>query len=202
MPSSRWHDDTDMIVQSVVGWTFAGRAMLRVLNSGSQARMDWHNLMSTIASEASDLELLKLRTALDHLMLQPNRIIAIRRHLHVGQAIEFLDVRDNTMRQGRVIEFKPDQLLIQAAQDLKFRWMPYACVKIDPVSMPVQPQTSPPRPRREDFALGDTVSFEGRDLIRSFGKIIRINQKTASLLCEDGREWRVSFALLQRVINV
>lgn len=164
--------------------------------------MDWHNLMSTISSQASDLELLKLRTALDHLMLQPNRIIAIRRHLHVGQTIEFLDVRDNTMRQGRVIEFKPDQLLIQAAQDLKFRWMPYACVKIDPTSMPAQPQTASPRPRREDFALGDTVSFEGRDLIRSFGKIIRINQKTASLLCEDGREWRVSFALLQRVINV
>jgi len=46
------------------------------------------------------------------------------------------------------------------------------------------------------------VSFEGRDLIRKFGKIARINQKTASIVCEDRREWRVSFALLQRVINI
>ena len=46
------------------------------------------------------------------------------------------------------------------------------------------------------------MSFEGRDLIRKFGKISRINQKTASIVCEDGREWRVSFALLLRVMNV
>lgn len=49
--------------------------------------MDWHGLMSTLASQASDLELLQLRCALDHLMLQPNRIMAIRRHLHVGQEV-------------------------------------------------------------------------------------------------------------------
>jgi hypothetical protein len=70
-----------------------------------------------------------------------------------------------------------------------------SCAKIPP----------PPKevlPRREDFAVGDKVSFEGRDLIRKLGKIARINQKTASIVCEDRREWRVSFALLQRVINI
>lgn len=164
--------------------------------------MDWHDLMSTLASQASDLELLQLRTALDHLMLQPNRIMAIRRHLHVGQEVDYLDVRDNRMRKGRVIEFKPDQLLIHAAHDLKYRWMPYASVQIDATSMPAQQTTAPMRARREDFAVGDTVSFEGRDLIRKFGTVVRINQKTASLLCEDGLEWRVSYALLQRVVNV
>jgi hypothetical protein len=72
---------------------------------------------------------------------------------------------------------------------------------MDP-SVKAAPQPKEVLPRREDFAVGDTVSFEGRDLIRSFGKISRINQKTASIVCEDGREWRVSFALLQRVMNV
>lgn len=164
--------------------------------------MDWHDLMSTLASQASDLELLQLRTALDHLMLQPTRIMAVRRHLHVGQEIDYLDVRDNRMRKGRVIEFKPDQLLIHAAHDLKYRWILYAAVQIDATTMPAQPATTPVRARREDFAVGDTVSFEGRDLIRNFGTIVRINQKTASLSCDDGLEWRVSFALLQRVVNI
>ena len=58
------------------------------------------------------------------------------------------------------------------------------------------------RLRREDFAPGDAVSFEGRDLIRKFGTIRRTNQKTASITCEDALEWRVSFGLLQRVISV
>ena len=50
--------------------------------------------------------------------------------------------------------------------------------------------------------LGGIQHFEGRDLIRKFGKIARINQKTASIVCEDRHESRVSFALLQRVINI
>jgi hypothetical protein len=163
--------------------------------------MDWHNLMSTLATQASDLELLQLQTAVAHLLMQPARIIAIRQQLHVGQAVQYWDVRDNRMRTAKVIEFKPDQLMIQASHDGKYRRVPYAAVALDSCA-----KTPPPPkevlPRREDFAVGDTVSFEGRDLIRKFGKIERINQKTASIVCEDRHEWRVSFALLQRVINI
>lgn len=165
---------------------------------------DWHDLMSTLASQASDLELLQLRTALDHLLLQPNRIMAVRRHLHVGQEVGYFDVRDSKIHRGRVIEFKPDQLLVQSLRDQKYRWTQYAAVQVDPATMPAQ-QPPPPKvqlARREDFVAGDSVSFEGRDLIRKFGTIERINQKTASILCEDGLQWRVSFGLLQRVVTV
>ncbi len=83
------------------------------------------------------------------------------------------------------------------------RWLPYAAIDVHPESMPVQaPAPAPVRLQREYFAPGDSVSFEGRDLIRKFGTIRRINQKTASIACEDGLEWRVSFGLLQRVIPV
>jgi hypothetical protein len=164
--------------------------------------MDWHNLMSTLASQASDLELLQLQTALENLLMQPARIIAVRQQLHVGQAIQYLDVRDNRMHAATVIEFKPDQLMVHASNGGKYKWIRYAAVAIDPSVKTAPPQPKEMLPRREDFAVGDTVSFEGRDLIRKFGKISRINQKTASILCEDGQEWRVSFALLQRVMNI
>jgi hypothetical protein len=163
--------------------------------------MDWHNLMSTLATQATDLELLQLQTAVEHLLMQPARMIAIRQQLHVGQTVQYLDVRDNRMHGAKVIEFKPDQLMVHASHDGKYKWIRYAAVEMDP-SVKAAPQPKEVLPRREDFAVGDTVSFEGRDLIRSFGKISRINQKTASIVCEDGREWRVSFALLQRVMNV
>jgi hypothetical protein len=38
-------------------------------------------------------------------------MIAIRQQLHVGQTVEYLDVRDNRMHAAKVIEFKPDQLM-------------------------------------------------------------------------------------------
>lgn len=46
--------------------------------------MDWHNLMSTLTTQASDLELLQLQTAVEHLLMQPARMIPIRQQLHVG----------------------------------------------------------------------------------------------------------------------
>ena len=163
--------------------------------------MDWHNLMSTLATQATDLELLQLQTAVEHLLSQPARMTAIRQQLHVGQTVQYLDVRDNRMHAAKVIEFKPDQLMVHASHDGKYKWIRYAAIGLDP-SVKVTQQHKVILPRREDFALGDTVSFEGRDLIRKFGKISRINPKTASIVCEDGHEWRVSFALLQRVMNV
>lgn len=45
------------------------------------------------------------------------------------------------------------------------------------------------------------MSFEGRDLIQRLGTVIRLNQKTATLSC-DGQQWRVSFALLRRVVDL
>jgi len=38
--------------------------------------MHWHNLMSTLATQATDLELLQLQTAVEHLLMQPSRMIA------------------------------------------------------------------------------------------------------------------------------
>ncbi len=54
---------------------------------------------------------------------------------------------------------------------------------------------------RADFALGETVSFEGRDLIQNLGTIVRLNQKTATVSC-DGHQWRVSYALLRHVVDL
>ena len=60
-------------------------------------KQDCHDRMATLAARASDLELLQLRTALDHLMHQPTRTMAIRRHLHVGQLVDYLGVRANQL---------------------------------------------------------------------------------------------------------
>ncbi len=161
--------------------------------------MDWHNVMSSL-QQSSDLELLRLRTAIDHLLAHPPRILAIRQRLHLGQEVEYLSLRENRMRRGRVIEFKPDQVLIQTEDQSKYWWLPYAAVQLD-AAPPPPPEPPPIRPDRRDFAIGDTVSFEGRDLIQRIGTIVRINQKTASLSC-DGQQWRVSFQLLRHVVNL
>lgn len=160
--------------------------------------MDLHDLMSSLR-QASSLDLLRLTTAIDHLLHSPTRILAVRQRLHLGQEVDFWNVRDNRMQHGRITKFKPDQLLILTANPSQYWWAPYAAILLNPNHAPL-PQ--PPRQLgRADFALGDTVSFEARDLIQRLGSIVRLNQKTATVSC-DGHEWRVSFALLRHVVDL
>lgn len=160
--------------------------------------MDLHDLMSSL-QQASDLDLLRLRTAIDHLLQSPTRLLAVRQRLQLGQEIHFWNLRDNRMQHGRITKFKSDQLLILAENPPQYWWVPYAALQPDPSQAPLP---EPPRPLgRADFALGDTVNFEGRDLIQRLGSIVRLNQKTATVSC-DGHEWRVSFALLRHVVDL
>ena len=160
--------------------------------------LDVRELMNAL-QHARDLDLLRLRTAIDHLLQSPTRILAVRQHLHVGHEVHFWNQRDNRTQHGRITKFKSDQLLILAENPAQYWWVPYAAVQLDPNQAPLP---EPPKPLgRSDFALGDTVSFEGRDLIQQLGTIVRMNQKTATVSC-DGHEWRVSFALLRHVVDL
>ena len=41
-----------------------------------------------------------------------------------------------------------------------------------------------------------------QDMIARFGRIIRMNRKTATVATEDGMKWRVPYGALRRVVNV
>lgn len=47
------------------------------------------------------------------------------------------------------------------------------------------------------FRVGDRVAFD-TDSASVVGTVIRINQKTASIDADDGRQWRVSPAFLRK----
>ena len=160
--------------------------------------MDLHEVMSSL-QRATDIDLLRLSAAINQLLQSPSRILAIRQHLHIGQVVQFWSVRLNRMQQGRISRFKPDEVLFLTESPTEYWWAPYAAIQLDPNQPP--PPPAPKVPGREEFARGETVSFEGRDLIQRVGTIVRLNQKTATVSC-DGLEWRVSFALLRHVIDL
>ena len=163
-----------------------------------QPELDVRELMNSL-QHACDLDLLRLRTAIDHLLQNPTRILAVRQRLHLGQEVNFWNLRENRTRHGRITQFKSDQLLILAEDPPQYWWVSYAAIQLDSNGTPLP---EPPRAMgRADFALRETVSFEGRDLIQNLGTIIRTNQKTATVSC-DGHEWRVSYALLRHVVDL
>jgi hypothetical protein len=163
--------------------------------------LDLRALMSAL-EHAPDLDLLQLRVAIDHLLHNPKRILAIRARLRTGQLVRFWSVHDRSMRQGRTVQFKPEQVLIhEDGQTTNYQvWTEYAAIKLDDAA-PVPELKPRPMLTREDFHRGESVSFEGRDLIEHAGNITRLNTKTATVTCPEG-EWRVPYALLRRVLDV
>jgi len=53
----------------------------------------------------------------------------------------------------------------------------------------------------EGLGVGDTASFVDRHQQPRVGKIVRLNLKTATLECDNG-EWRVSYGLLQHLVDL
>lgn len=157
-------------------------------------------------SKASNLELFHLSLILQRLMSDPARILPLRMKLHVGQHVRFVDVRvadpEMRMRSGRIIAMKDVEATIQ---DGKTLWtVPYAAIEMPDVDSSDASVSEPPAPKmgRENFHLGERVCFEDRYLRTQVGRIVRLNKKTASLICEDGLEWRVGYALLRPMIDV
>jgi|SRR5437870_5216436 len=75
--------------------------------------MDWHELMSSLQKTA-DLDLLRLRTAIDHLLQQPGRIIAIRQRLQLGQKVDYWNLRENRMQPAASSSSSPSRCSFKA----------------------------------------------------------------------------------------
>jgi hypothetical protein len=90
------------------------------------------------------------------------------------------------------------------------RWsgVPYAAIDVQPTHADEveivnnsRPAPRPPARTRADFRVGDSITFTDRDGRTLFGKIVKLNPKTASIDVGGGT-WRVSYPLLQQVVDL
>lgn len=160
-------------------------------------------------NRASSLELFHLSRVIERLMSDPSRIVQIRLHLNLGRQVRFVNWKAPgyalQLRSGTVVAMKDTQVTVQDDATRATWTLPYAAIEIpaDSRRAPQAPTPKPaPRPTRADFRVGDRVSFEDRHLQTRIGTIVRINQKTASVNCENEPGWRVSFGLLRHVVDL
>lgn len=157
---------------------------------------DWQQVIDTLY-QASDRDLVRLRVAIDEILLDPARIAEIRARLAVGQFVAYLSERNGGVNSGRIVELMADRVLIQTG-DHKLRWLHYASIQLDP---PAARRPPAHVPGGAAFAVGDKVSYEGRDLKHRFGVIKRINRVTATVSGDAG-EARIPWNQLRRVVDL
>lgn len=158
--------------------------------------------------QASSLELYQLSTVIERLLADPRRIIAVRKDLHLGQTVRFVDWRDGSLREGKVVAMRDTQVTLHELRERREWKLPYAAIEPpqpDPAAPPQAAEPEPPaapRPTRNDFRCGEKVAFEDKYLQTVVGTIVRINSRTATIDPGDGTQWRVGFSLLRHVLDV
>lgn len=79
---------------------------------------------------ASSLELFQLSTLIERLLADPRRIIAVRKDMHLGQTVRFVDWRDGSLREGKVVAMREAQVTLQDLQERNEWKLPYAAIEL------------------------------------------------------------------------
>jgi hypothetical protein len=150
-------------------------------------------------NQASAFELYRMRAAINRVLDEPRWLQAIQARLQIGQAIEYFDAQANKLRHGKLLELRRKQAVVLDRDDGK-RWLiPYVAINLDGADVQIREQ-----PRhglgRNEVAVGDVVGFVDRNQQQRGGRIIRLNDKTVTLLCGQ-QQWRVAYAFLHRVVD-
>ncbi len=150
-------------------------------------------------NQASAFELYRMRAGIDRVLEQPQWLDSIRSRLRVGQTIAYFDSQANASCAAQIIELRRKRVLVLEIAT-QTRWLiEYAAINVDGADVEIREQ---PRQGlgRNEVAVGEMVGFVGRDQQERSGKVIRLNDKTVTLLC--GRvQWRVAYQFLHRVVD-
>lgn len=159
------------------------------------------NFSETIANlnHASAFELYRLRAAIDRVLDQPDWMMAVRARLRIGQAIQYFDPAANRAQPGQLLELRRKQAVVLDVATHK-RWLiSYAAINLDGTDVEIREKPKQGLGRNE-VAAGDIVGFVDRDQQQRSGRILRLNDKTVTLLCGQ-QQWRVAYGLLHRVVD-
>ncbi len=161
--------------------------------------MDYSKIIDDL-KQASLFDLYRLRVAINHQLETPQRIDEVRRSLKPGQIVSYFDSVENRLVESKVIKLKRTRLLVENIHD-KQRWnIPFYWINLDRVDTDI---TAPARMglEKSQLKVGDTVGFQDKQNNDVYGEVIRLNQKTATIVTNTNMKWRVAYEWLHLVLE-
>jgi hypothetical protein len=151
-------------------------------------------------SELSAFQLFRLGISIDQLLADPKRIEQVRKLVRVGDEIDYFDPTKNRCVRAVVRQCKRTRVNVTDIEDGK-RWsISYVSINVGGEDVSHAPADGPGLARSET-AVGDIVGFLDKDNCECVGTIVKLNQKTVGIECEDGTKWRVSYQFLFRILD-
>jgi hypothetical protein len=155
-----------------------------------------YSALKELLLKLSLFDLHRLNAIIYNELEHPDRIAEIRNSIAVGSQIEYMNYRTNSMVTAIVLQKNLKQLLVSKCDDGRDYWIRYHMVNLSgPIVKPVTNKLD-----KNTVSVGDIVGFEyeGQKII---GQVIKLNPKTAGILTNSNRKWKVSYGLLFPIIE-
>lgn len=130
----------------------------------------------------------------------PKRITEVKRRLHPGDPVEYLDPVKNRVVAAKLIKFQRTRVLVENLEEHEEWSIPYYALNIHGADTGITQNVKEGLGRNE-VAVDDQVGFFDRDGNERYGKVIRLNQKTVTLDCTN-QKWRVAYRFLFKVLDL
>ncbi|MEM7538167.1 MAG: hypothetical protein AAF639_38720 [Chloroflexota bacterium] len=159
-----------------------------------------YSQLTNALNQASAFDLFRLRAAITRMLDDPQRIAEAKKHLRIGDVIEYFDNDENRPIKARLTKLQRVKATVENLHDGKTWIIPIYMINIHAVDTEIVEERSRGLGRNE-VAIGDKIGFIGsRDRVERHGVVIRLNQKTVTLDCGDV-QWRVPYSMLFKIVE-
>ena len=161
--------------------------------------MDYSQILKDL-EEATSFDLYRLVSALQDEMESAQRIKKVKSGLRVGQEITWFDRETHKLVESKILKLNKTRCLVRNFVD-GVKWNITPSINTDDVSVEIN-MNQKYGVKKSELKVGDRVTYISRDNLQVFGTVVKLNPKTAGIKTVDGEDWRVSYGLLKKIIEI
>ena len=158
--------------------------------------MNYSDILNEL-NKASLFDLFRLNIAINHQLDDPNRIKQVKRLMKVGEMLTWFDCDKNRLVEAKLLSLNKTKAVVLNMDDGRQWTVPICSINLDNVEADIQ---TPTGIDRTSLKIGDNVCFRGKSEEELFGRVIKLNPKTAGVMVGTTR-WRVAYSLLTLTID-
>ena len=161
--------------------------------------MDYSRMFEELKS-ATLFDLFRLYSAIGVQLEDPERLEEVRSKLRPGMEITFFLNNSNRLLKGTVLKLNRTRAEVHNHHDQRMWLIHYYAINLDNVDVEIISHKNSGMSRIQ-LKIGDSVGFRDKQNQEKYGKVIGLNQKTASILVNDREKWRVAYSYLFPIIE-
>jgi len=129
----------------------------------------------------------------------PKRLSAVKNRIKVGECVEWFNIDTNKTHKAIVLEKKRKYVTLCNEDDGCVCTVPFHVLNVSNSSAELIPDSNQ-KLTRQNCSVGDFVGFshEGQN---HYGRIVRLNPKTATIYTKCNQKWRVGYSHLVKVVD-